>query len=93
MVNIVIENASEVFLTSDLHFRHGNIIKYNNRPFESVQEQTEKLIDNWNMTIPDTATVFILGDFAFATKNQWRGLLNRLTGRKYLLQGNHEFLN
>lgn len=42
------------------------------------------------MTIPDTATVFILGDFAFATKNQWRGLLNRLTGKKYLLQGNHD---
>ena len=82
--------GSGVFFTSDLHFRHGNIIKYCNRPFETVQEQTEKLIENWNKTVPDTATVFILGDFAFATKNQWRGILNQLTGKKYLILGNHE---
>lgn len=84
--------GSGVFFTSDLHqhFRHGNIIKYCKRPFETVQEQTEKLIENWNKTVPDTATVFILGDFAFATKNQWRGFLNRMTGKKYLILGNHD---
>lgn len=90
MLNISIEDKSEVFFTSDLHFRHGNIIKYCKRPFETVQEQTEKLIENWNRTVPDTATVFILGDFAFATKNQWRNILNRLTGKKYLILGNHD---
>lgn len=84
--------GSGVFFTSDLHqhFRHGNIIKYCKRPFETVQDQTEKLIENWNKTVPDTATVFILGDFAFATKNQWRGFLNRMTGKKYLILGNHD---
>ena len=90
MVNIVIDDPTTVYLTSDTHFRHGNIIKYNNRPFETVQEQTEKLIENWNITVPDTATVFILGDFAFASKNQWRTILNQLTGKKYLIQGNHD---
>ena len=90
MLTIKIEEGSEVFFTSDLHFRHGNIIKYCKRPFETVQEQTEKLIENWNKTVPDTAIVFILGDFAFATKNQWRGFLNRMTGKKYLILGNHD---
>jgi calcineurin-like phosphoesterase family protein len=91
MLKIKIDDmGSGVFFTSDLHFRHGNIIKYCDRPFASVQEQTEKLIDNWNKTVPDTATVFILGDFAFATKNQWRGILNQLTGKKYLILGNHD---
>ena len=90
MLTIKIEEGSEVFFTSDLHFRHGNIIKYCKRPFETVQEQTEKLIENWNKIVPDTATVFILGDFAFATKNQWRGFLNRMTGKKYLILGNHD---
>ena len=42
------------------------------------------------MTVPDTATVFILGDFAFATKNQQRTILQRLTGKKYLILGNHD---
>lgn len=90
MLTIKIEEGSEVFFTSDLHFRHGNIIKYCKRPFETVQDQTEKLIENWNKTVPDTATVFILGDFAFATKNQWRGFLNKMTGKKYLILGNHD---
>lgn len=91
MLTIKIDDMrSGVFFTSDLHFRHGNIIKYCNRPFETVQEQTEKLIENWNKTVPDTATVFILGDFAFASKNQWRGILNQLTGKKYLILGNHD---
>ena len=90
MLILKIEEGSEVFFTSDLHFRHGNIIKYCKRPFETVQQQTEQLIENWNRTVPDTAIVFILGDFAFATKNQWRGLLNRLTGKKYLILGNHD---
>ena len=93
MLTIKIDDVgSGVFFTSDLHqhFRHGNIIKYCKRPFETVQEQTEKLIENWNKTVPDTATVFILGDFAFATKNQWRGFLNRITGKKYLILGNHD---
>ena len=91
MLKIKIDDmGSGVFFTSDLHFKHGNIIKYCNRPFETVQEQTEKLIENWNKTVPDTATVFILGDFAFATKNQQRTILQRLTGKKYLILGNHD---
>lgn len=91
MLKIKIDDmGSGVFFTSDLHFRHGNIIKYCKRPFETVQEQTEKLIENWNKTVPDTATVFILGDFAFANKNQWRSILNQLTGKKYLILGNHD---
>ena len=84
------ENASEVFFTSDLHFKHGRIIQYCNRPFESSQEMTEKLIENWNKIVPDYAHVFILGDFAFANKNQWKSLLSRLTGHKYLILGNHD---
>lgn len=91
MLNIKIEDmGSGVFFTSDLHFRHGNIIKYCKRPFESVQEQTEQLIENWNKTIPDTAIVFIAGDFCFGNKNQWRNILHRLTGKKYLILGNHD---
>lgn len=91
MLKIKIDDVgSGVFFTSDLHFRHGNIIKYCNRPFETVQEQTEKLIENWNKIVPDTAIVFILGDFAFASKNQQRTILQKLTGKKYLVLGNHD---
>lgn len=86
------ENASEVYFISDLHFCHGNVIKYNNRPFETVQEMNEQLIENWNKTVPDYAHVFILGDFVFANKNRWKRILDRLTGHKHLILGNHDHL-
>ena len=73
-----------------INFCHGNVIKYNNRPFETVQEMNERLIENWNKTIPDYAHVFILGDFAFANKNRWKRILDRLTGHKHLILGNHD---
>lgn len=79
-----------LFWTSDLHFNHGNIIKYCNRPFISKQEMNHSLIQNWNKTVKEEDIVFILGDFCFGDKSKWRQLLNSLNGTKYLVQGNHD---
>lgn len=35
-----------LFFTSDSHFMHKNVIKYCNRPFETVDEMNRKLIEN-----------------------------------------------
>ena len=51
-----------IFFTSDLHLGHKNIIRLCGRPFESVEEMDEILIDNWNKKIHRCDTVYILGD-------------------------------
>lgn len=54
-----------VFMISDLHFSHANIIKYCKRPFSSVDEMNSTMITNWNNTVKEDDTVFVLGDVFF----------------------------
>lgn len=83
------------FYTSDLHFGHKNIIKYEDRPFSSVEEMDEFLVDRWNKKVSVGDEVYILGDFGFIKGKRANELLDRLNGRKYLIRGNHDssFLN
>ena len=84
-------NSSEVtiWFTSDLHFGHRNIIKYCNRPWNTVEEMDEALIHNWNSVVGKNDIVFDLGDFAFASNQRWRELVSGLNGKHYLILGNH----
>lgn len=81
---------SRVWVTSDTHFFHKNIIKYTNRPFHSVEEMNMTMIENWNKTVKVDDIIFHLGDFALGDENTIRDLLTSLNGRKILIQGNHD---
>lgn len=54
---------SNIFFTADHHFGHANIIKFTNRPFDSVEAMDEFLVDCWNLVVGDDDTVYHLGDF------------------------------
>ena len=81
---------SNIFITSDTHFWHTNIIKYCNRPFESVEEMNEKLIENWNSIVNKYDTVYHLGDFCIGGRQQIYDLVHRLKGNIKLIKGNHD---
>lgn len=86
-------DGSKVFLTSDTHFNHGNIISFCKRPFNTVEEMNDVLIANWNNKVPEDGIVFHLGDFAWGPINQWRPILERLNGKIILIKGNHDIKN
>lgn len=84
---------SNLFVTSDLHFSHKGVLKFcpAERPFSSVEEMNEALIDNWNRTVTKRDTVWVLGDVSFAkTWEETAGLLDQLKGNKNLILGNHD---
>jgi len=75
------------YFTADTHFGHKNIIKYCNRPFCSVDEMNEVMIENWNRTVSSKDTVYHLGDFGFKGVDL---ILPRLNGQIHLIHGNHD---
>lgn len=81
---------SEVWFTSDTHFGHENIIRYCGRPFSNAEEMNAEIIHRWRETVPEDGIVFHLGDFAHGGSKLWNDILHALTGRKYLILGNHD---
>lgn len=79
-----------IYFISDLHFGHKNILKYDNRPFFTITEHDNTIIQNWNDTVNDKDTVYILGDVSWRGKNETLELLKQLNGTKILVAGNHD---
>lgn len=80
----------DTYFTSDLHFGHENIIKYCERPFNSVEHMNEVLIANWNAIVNPTDEVWVLGDLAMGRIDETLPLVARLNGHLILLTGNHD---
>jgi calcineurin-like phosphoesterase family protein len=77
----------KIFIISDTHFNHKNIIKYSNRPFETVKKMNEEMIKRWNNKVEKEDLIIHLGDFALGNEGE---IKNRLNGTIILLPGNHD---
>ena len=50
----------KVFFTADMHFGHENVISFDKRPFETVEEMDEDLIRRWNAKVGKGDLVYVL---------------------------------
>ena len=84
-----------IFLTSDPHFGHGNIIKYVSRPFDNVEEMDKTLIKNFNRVVGENDILYILGDFTMGGSHtkcmKYREQIN--CKHVHLILGNHDKRN
>jgi calcineurin-like phosphoesterase family protein len=78
------------YFSSDSHYRHRNILQYQNRPFRDVEHMNAMMINNWNDRVTPEDTVYHLGDFGFGSIDELQSIFDRLNGRKFLLSGNHD---
>lgn len=81
---------SEIFFIGDTHFGHANILQYEPiaRPFDTVEEMNEAIIERWNKVVNKFDKVYHLGDFCFGRENL--SIITRLNGQKRLILGNHD---
>ena len=78
------KNNPKVFFTTDTHFGSKRTLEFSRRPFSSVEEMDEKMIENWNKIVSPWDTVYHLGDFGDTS------VLQLLNGKKILVMGNYE---
>lgn len=81
------------YYTSDLHFDHSNMIVYENRPWETVEEMNKGLVDNINKLVGEEDELYILGDFTLRSqRNRITELRNAIKCKHvHLVVGNHDY--
>jgi len=75
---------SKVWFTSDTHFGSERTLKLSKRPFKTVKEMDETIINNWNSIVSKEDTIYHLGDFGDFNKAK------ELNGNIILISGNYD---
>jgi len=80
-----------LFFTSDEHYFHRNIIGYENRPYQHVDEMNQDLVHKFNSVVRPNDETWHLGDFMMADNpdTAWT-YWSRLNGRHHFIEGNHD---
>lgn len=78
------------FYTADTHFGHQGMLTFGGRPFSTVDEMDEFIINAWNRTVGPDDIVYHLGDIGYGDGDRTRSIFSRLNGRKRLVLGNHD---
>ena len=77
-----------IWFTADTHFGHRGILKHCHRPWDTIEEMNDGLIENWNEVVKPKDVVWHLGDFGWGPDiDNW---VLRLNGTINLLLGNHD---
>jgi calcineurin-like phosphoesterase family protein len=92
-----LKQGRRIFVVSDTHFDHANIIDYCNRPFRrpnksrDLESMNRTLVNNWNHTVSPNDIVYFLGDLVFGKGSRPPGYwLKRLNGQKIMIRGSHD---
>ena len=76
------------WFTADTHFGHAKILQYCNRPFDTIEEHDDEIIDRFNSMVSEDDIIVFAGDICW--ENNYRE-----ANRKYLqhINGTHIYLN
>lgn len=79
------------YYIADCHFYHRNLLaQMDNRPFDSVEQMNEYMIEKWNKKVHAHDEVVILGDLSLGSGEETNRILRRLKGKLFLIRGNHD---
>lgn len=71
-----------IWFTSDTHFGHENVLKFTDRPWETIWQMNDAIVDSINGRVAMDDELYILGDFSFKmTAQDAYGLRKRIACR------------
>ena len=76
-----------LYFTSDLHFNHQICYNYRKDHFKSLKDMNSTILYNITHTVPENATLYILGDIF---KADFLGVLKPMNYKLRILLGNHD---
>ena len=88
--------AKNIWISSDLHYNHANIIKFidykgnRTREFDNVDQMNECLIERHNSVVKPGDIYYCLGDVVFGDKEKFKKDWPKFNGSKRLIVGNHD---
>jgi calcineurin-like phosphoesterase family protein len=81
------------WFSADWHLHHANVIKYDGRPFTSVEQMNEAILSNWEKVVHKGDEFFYLGDFCLGSTHKAEELLYRMSlhgADMFFIRGNHD---
>jgi calcineurin-like phosphoesterase family protein len=88
-VTDALAREKRVWMTSDLHLGHANIVGYSDRPFGDVKEMTQAHM-RLLRKVPENELLIFAGDMALGDYDSAVALIRSMPGRKVLVAGNHD---
>jgi calcineurin-like phosphoesterase family protein len=82
--------VKKYWFSSDYHFGHKNILKYDKRPFKDIEEHDEEIIARHNQVVIQSDDVYYLGDYGLTDSRYLKNIFPRMLGNWYFIKGNHD---
>ena len=80
-----------IWFTADFHLGHKNIIRYCNRPFQTIEEMNREILERLNSRVKANDILYFLGDFCIGSKARAAELRRKIRCKKiFALGGNHD---
>lgn len=85
--------ANKRFYISDWHYGHKNVLAFDNRKFQTIEEMNQALVERWNSVVEPGDIAYMLGDMFWCNMDESIPVLQSLNGQKFLIKGNHDRCN
>lgn len=82
--------TEEHYFASDYHWDHTNVLKYDERPFVTIEDHDKYIVECHNKIVRPTDHFWFIGDLSLGDLKEAELKLRDMNGIKHFIKGNHD---